>query len=227
MWKERLRTPEDFFLRNPPSTDLDGVLIDSRTPVVREFNRIFGTSHKTSDMHGWHQIARWAIEQGMDERSAFKLDEQLWYHRPDLLFEAELTPGALSFVNWFLDRGISLPAITSRPPHLAEVTHAWFEERLPQFPKKDIYINQDESLDDQIFKVLMIQVLGRRIHFEDSIGQTKLILNYTDALVVLLSNSIVLDLDSGVYKNRVLRFGGRDGQLPDLVDVNRALLRPH
>ena len=223
MFKERLKNTEQFFRLNPPSTDMDGVLINSRVVVLAEFNRLLGTDYQIEDMYGWHQLTNWAIEQGLERKEAERLDIELWYHRPDLLLQAPPIAGALEFVNWFIRRGISLPAITSRPAHLKDVTYAWFEKHLPDFPKKDIYIRHDDSLAGDIFKVLMIKKLGRKVHFEDSVYHAQAILDYTEAGVVLLSNSGVLDYHFGQAGRRIWRFSGQNDKLPDLQEVVKCL----
>ena len=219
MFPERLHSPEHFFKVYKPSTDNDGVLCDLKTTVVKEFNRMFKTERQPDEIRGWQTIVEWSMELGMSKEEGLRVDNYLWYD-PDLVFRALPIAGAKDFTRAFAERGIDLTIITSRPSHLREVTKAWFELHMPWIEESRIVMRKSEDLEGDIFKTWMIPRLGIGIHFEDSTTHAKNILDYTDARVVLLSNSGVLDY---YPKDRLKRFSGRQGLLPDMRTVNKTL----
>jgi hypothetical protein len=227
---ERLKGPEHFFKNERPSTDFDGVLVNSRKVVVEEFNRMFGTTYSEKDIHQWAAITRWAIELGYSKEEAREIDDYLWYQRPDLLFMAPPIGGALEFTRWFAERGIILPIITSRTPDLKDCTITWVEKWMDWISPDQVMIRRNNEMSGEIFKVWMINLLDRGIHFEDALAHTKMIFGYTDSKVVLLSNSLVLD---HYPKDRLIRVPGEDGGIPNLVSVNnpidqcRTILTPY
>jgi len=151
---------------------------------------MFKTERQPDEIRGWQTIVEWSMELGMSK------------YDPDLLFRALPIAGAKDFTRAFAERGIDLTIITSRPPHLREVTKAWFELHMPWVEESRIVMRKSEDLEGDIFKTWMIPRLGIGIR------------------VVLLSNSGVLDY---YPKDRLKRFSGRQGLLPDMRTVNKTL----
>lgn len=221
MDKERLKSSEEFFRIYKPSVDNDGVLANTRAPVVEEFNRLYGTDYKAEDIRHWQTVANWALELGMSWEEALEVDKRLWYD-PDILFRAEPIPGALDFTFWFRHEGIELAIITSRPHFLEESTVEWYKKWMPWIKPENIYIQETDEMDGDIFKIWTIKLLKIGIHFEDALSHAEKILTYTDAKLVFLSDLTVLDYFS---EERFTRISGKDGRLPNMQAVNQMFLK--
>lgn len=226
--REKIITPEEFFSKYPPSSDMDGVLCNTRKHVVEEFNKMFGTLYTTFDIRDYHAVSRWAGVLGMGKKEAMAIENKLWFD-PNVLFRAKPLPGAVKFTRWFAERNIDLPVVTSREsnikdvrkPNIEDVTIAWFRKWMPWIKEENIYMQKNQEMPGDIFKAWMNRVLGRGIHFEDVPGHAKAVLDYTDASVVLLSNLIEID---GYYPGRLLRIPETKGIGPEMHRVNEIFL---
>lgn len=59
----------------------------------------------------------WAIKAGKSERIARELEHDVWFSKESLK-KLKPVPGSFKFLNWFIDREIEIPIITSRMPDL-------------------------------------------------------------------------------------------------------------
>lgn len=233
MSKEHLVTPENFFRIYKPGSDVDGVVAFTKKSVTDVFNKEFGTNHKPEEIRSWFTVADWAEKLGMGKREAMAINNKYWYE-PEVLFAAPLIPGAFEFTATLSHDGINLPFITSRPfflngrkvPGMKESTIEWFKQNLPHVKENQIYMQEVDEMGGEIFKVFTVQCLGRGIFFEDVPSHAKLILDYSKAIVVLLSNSAVLDADY-LAGGRLTRISKEDGSIPDLHLVNQMFFVNH
>lgn len=53
---EKIVTPEGYFIKYPPSTDMDGVLTNIRTHVVSSVNEVLEISYTTRDINSYHAV---------------------------------------------------------------------------------------------------------------------------------------------------------------------------
>ncbi len=218
--REKVVTPEEFFSKYPPSSDMDGVLCNTRKHVAEEFNKRFGTSYTTFDIRDYRAVSKWAVVLGMSKKEAMAIEKKLWFD-PDIIFRAEPLPGAVKFTRWFAERNIALPVNTSRRPNIRDATIAWFEKWMPWIKEENVYMQKNQEMPGDIFKAWMNRILGRGIHFEDAPEHAKAVLDYTDAFVVLISNLIEID---GYYPDRLLRIPETKGIGPEMHRINEILL---
>ena len=215
--------PEAFFKTYKPLRDFDNVTSATDDLVVNEFNRIFGTKYLPVDIREWHSVRNWAIEKGLSKRDAEEVENHLWYN-PDFLFKAKPVPGTCELSYWLYERSIGFPIISSRIDvidttdnrlkDMREATYEWMKKYEPWVPQKDIYIQKNNEMPGDIFKAFMAKMINCGIYFEDSINHTKTVLDYTDIIVILLSNHSILD-NLG-YENLV-RISSDDRNLPNLL----------
>jgi hypothetical protein len=203
---------------------MDGILTDLRTQVVKMFNEKFGTSYTTFDILDYHAVYKWSLELGQSKNAAGDIQEWLWFD-PEVLMEVQPVSGALKFVNWFIDRDIDIPIITSRrsDPKTVDVTHKWINKWIPNFPLRNLYMQKGNSkASGDIFKAQTIKLLKRGIHFEDVYEHAKTILDLTDSLVVLHSNLSIVDNSN---HKRLIRIPEKPGVGPTLEEINKHFLR--
>lgn len=210
-------SPEEFFSKLKPCTDLDGPIFDIHTQAIIRCNEELGTNYCPSDIREWHAIRNFALAAGRSFEEACDLEERLYYH-PDELKQVGLTPGAEEFTKWFYDHDIPLEIISSRRPNLRQVTLDVLKEKLPFIKGENVMMQQTNMMDGDIFKAWMIKVKGIGIYFEDVPTHVKTILDYTDAHVVHVSHMGVLD---HYDKKRLIRFSGSIGQAANMLEVNR------
>lgn len=174
------------------SFDADGVLIDSATPVVKEFNKNFGTSFAVKDIDGWDSVKDWAILKGVAKNDAEKFNYNIWTN-PNLLEQAKPLPGSLEIYRKLLNKSrYPIPIITVRNHHLREVTFDWFKRYLPEVPKKWIIMREDAEISGNTFKIDKIKELKIDWHFDDSFEVMSLITEkLADTNVCFISNNIL------------------------------------
>lgn len=199
--------------------DIDGTLIDTRTPATNKANEILRTNHTPDEIRSFKAIYYWAVDAGMDHDEAVKLDHDIWSDQ-EVLFKGVPVPGALELYFKFYTYGCLNPIITSRPADHKEMTIEWFRIHAPFVKPKDIYLQQDGAMAGEVFKTVMIQKLSkvngvvRPIHFEDLVHHARMVLDYTNSSVILFSNSDELDSE---YSDRLSRFGSENGHRPNMV----------
>jgi hypothetical protein len=212
MSKEIFIAPEIYFEKFPPSFDHDGVLADTKSVVVARYNKDFNKSHCVDEVVRWKTIAYWAMtELGMDEESANALDNRYWYQMPELLETAKPKPGAVKITKALTDMDIWYPVITSREPEYEVSTFRWYQREMPWISPEQIFIRPNSEMDGEIFKVWMVKLLKRGIHFEDAKSHAVNLLSYTDTTVAYISNDPSLD-----SWPKLIRFSGVNGRLPDM-----------
>lgn len=192
------------------SFDADGVLINSGVPVIEAFNKLFKTDHKPEDVRGWFAIAEWAVATGITEDEALEINEKLWTD-PDILSKSPPMPGAVEFTRKLHEQGINLTVVTSRIPKLKENTINWFRKWMPWIER--VYIRESKNIAGEIFKTEVINKLGVKVHFEDGLDHTKLILDRTEACVVFMPyTKEVFSTNS----NRIIQILTEDNKIPNL-----------
>ena len=198
MSKEIASSPEEFFFSNEVIVDHDGVMADTRTLAIEEINETLGTNYTVCDINGWHWVSEIAQEHGMSEGEAKELEDKVWYD-PDFLIQAKPLEGAYEFMKWFHDKGLKLSVVTSRNPELRNSTLSWYKENIPFVDKTRIFIRTNYEFTGDVFKVFALNRIAiPAIHFEDSVEQARIILDYTNVKVALLSNSRVLNHRDGL-----------------------------
>jgi 5'(3')-deoxyribonucleotidase len=224
MSKERLNIPvnrEEFFEEHEFGFDHDGVMADTRTPIVDEYNKIFGTEHTVNEIREYRTLARWAEEDlGISKKAALEIDNYLWFKRPDILLRAKPMPGAVEITKQLADRKKISRIITSRLPSYRQSTFEWYEEELPWIKRDKIIIRETNEMDGEIFKVWGINFFGISAFFEDMHHHGREIIIYTDAKLILLSNSSALDSLAG---NQMIRIASKINQLPTLQEAQNYL----
>ncbi len=223
MLKERLFSREVFFEKYKIGFDHDGVIAETRTPVVEEYNKIFGTEHAVNEMREYRTLARWAEEDlGISKEVALKIDNHLWFERPDILLRAKPMPGAVEITKQLADREIFFPIITSRLSSYRQSTFEWYEEKMPWINRNQIIIRENDEIEGEVFKARMIEKRGVNVFFEDAPHHAKIIIRDTNAMVILLNNDPVLDDLAG---DRMIRIASNDNQLPNLREAQATLFR--
>jgi len=223
MPKERLLNQEIFFEKYKIGFDNDGVIANTRVPVVDEYNKIYGTNHAVNEMREYRTLARWAEEDlGASREAALEIDNYFWFKRPDILLRAEPMPGAVEITKQLTDRKIFFPIITSRLPSYRQSTFEWYEERLPWINRNQIFIRENDEMEGEIFKAWMIGIFEINAFFEDALHHAEIIFSYTDAMVILLNNDPALDDYIG---DKMIRIAGDDNQPSNLHKAQETLFR--
>jgi 5'(3')-deoxyribonucleotidase len=225
MSAERIKIPlnrETFFENLVIGFDHDGVMSNSRQAAVDEYNHVYGANRTVDEITGYYDIAKWAREDlGISKEEAWKIHEELWYRRPDVLFRAKPLPGAVEITKELSSRGKFYPIITSRGFSYTESTTDWYKYYMPWVNKNQIIIrNKKEVLDKDIFKPWMIKILGVNAFFEDAMHHAENIIKYTDAMVILLNNNPIYHISN---RDRLVRITSLVNRLPTLQEAQKQL----
>lgn len=180
--------------KDKKSFDADQVLIDSATPVLKEFNRILGTSYKPKDIYGWDSLKDWAIQKGYPEEEAKDFNFKLWTD-PYLLNFSKPLPGSLEIYRKFLEKSnYPIPIITVRNHNLREVTIDWFKKYLPEVSESLIIMRENDKIKGNDFKEEKLRQFKIKWHFDDSLDIKDIIINkLPDTNVVYIANSQTLN----------------------------------
>ena len=163
------------------SFDFDGVLSDSRAPVLDEFNKIvfektgIKNKYKYEDVTGWDSLYELSLKLGYKEKEAREFNFNIWTD-PFILRKAKPLEDGLEVYRSFMKKDCVPPIITVRNKGLRDVTFEWFKEYLPEVPKNKINIRDNEPIDGNDFKIGKILENNVNWHFDDSEEITKLIL---------------------------------------------------
>lgn len=202
------------------SVDHDGTIADSRTSVTKEFNKRHGTIHKVTDLNYWNAVYDWCKELKMSDEEAKNENNDLWY-TPDTIFKARPTPGAIELLNKLHERGSNFIINSSRLPELRDSTVDWYKKYAPFVKPEQIHVAMP-GFDGLITKVNRIN--GHfsprfRLHVEDVCEHAKLVLDHTNAYIVLLSNQ---EFDHPAH-GRYMQIKGKNGGMPDFWPINHLL----
>lgn len=182
---ERPRTGEILKYSNI-SFDVDGCLAYSGVPVVEEFNKLFGTNKKPSDLDHWDCVQHWAMDEGLSEVEAHEVLIKLWY-TPEILLKSPPVEGAEILLGKLYDYGVKPQIITSREARSAEMTREWFKIHFPFVDQNTINLcNTNVREDRKMFKANTIKSLGIALHIEDSLEDTEKILEVDDKVEIML-----------------------------------------
>jgi uncharacterized HAD superfamily protein len=151
-----------------------------------------------------------------------RISNDIWYHRPDILFKAKPKPGAIALTKELTQRRNKFQIVTSRPKIFAESTYQWYEENMPWISRDQINIRTTDEMTGEIFKTWTISTsrLGIDVFFEDSVEQAKYITTYTNAIVVLLNNEPIYDIPN---RDRIIKITSLENKLPTLQEAEQAL----
>jgi uncharacterized HAD superfamily protein len=223
MSKERLFSSEVFFEKYKIGFDHDGVIANTSTPVVDEYNKIFRTNHTVDEIREYRTLARWAERDlGVSKKAALEIDNYLWFKRPDILLRAEPMPGAVEITKQLAAKEIFFPIITSRLSSYRRSTFKWYEEKMPWINRNQIFIRENDEIEGEVFKARMIEERGVSVFFEDAPHHAKIIIRDTNAMVILLNNDPVLDDLAG---DRMIRIATNNNRLPTLREAQATLFR--
>ncbi len=95
--------------------DADRVLINSKKPVISEFNRIFKSNYSEEAIDSWYAVANLAMLHGVKEKRAVELDRALWTS-PRILGESVPCRGAIPLTLKLAATGKRIMVVTSRIP---------------------------------------------------------------------------------------------------------------
>ncbi|MCK4588490.1 HAD family phosphatase [Candidatus Woesebacteria bacterium] len=199
------------------SFDADGVLINSRAPVVKVFNKLLKTDYKQEDLNSWTAIFKWAMKAGLNKDEAFKLDRKLWTDS-NILFESPPMPGAVEFTRKLHEQGIKLTVATSRIPKFKESTIDWFRKWMPWI--EQVYIRENKDIPAEVFKAEAVKQIGSKVHFEDDPIHAKSILDRTEARVVFMPH---IKKIPNFNSNRVIQIFTKSSEIPNLWHVYQQL----
>ncbi len=206
------------------SVDHDNTISDTKGIVTETFNKEFGTSHKVIEISKWHSVADWAKELGANDKEAFAINYRYWYDT-DLINQGKPKPGAIEFLQKANRKG-RLIINSSRPYEELDGTLKWYRKYASFIKPKQIIVGlpdiveAGDILSQALSKVWVAKLYKCRSHVDDVPFHAKMILDYTDAFVFLLSDDTSLD---GRYSTRLMRMGGIDGNQPDLALLNKLL----
>jgi len=225
MFKERIRKPLlwELFFYGLTGFDHDGVMADSRQAAVDGYNDEFKTNHTVDEIRNQNSLAEWAKEDlGVSDEKAMRIHNDIWYHRPDILFHAKPRPGAIALTQELTRNGNSFQIVTSRPEKYTESTYQWYRENMPWISKDQINIKTTDEMTGEVFKTWTISPnrLGIDVFFEDSVEQAKYITTYTNAIVVLLSNEPIYDIPN---RDRIIKVTSLENRQPTLQEAEQAL----
>jgi hypothetical protein len=209
------------------SVDNDGVISNTRGLVANGVNEVLGTNYTGHDIRNWRWATEVLTEHGMKDEEARKLEQKYWYD-PDYLLKAEPMPGAYKFFQWFEERNLEMPTVvTSREYGLYESTVEWYRQNIPILDKEKIVMQKSNEMRGDYYKAWVVKYHTKSdIHLEDSPIHAKLIMDYTDAFLVFISNSTIFD---GYHKDRFLRHSSDNlASMPDIYEViERVANRAH
>ncbi|MCJ7805849.1 hypothetical protein MUP46_04390 [Patescibacteria group bacterium] len=205
------------------SVDHDNTINDTKGIVTETFNKEFGTSHMAIEISRWHSVADWAKELGASDKEAFAINQRYWYDS-DLINQGKPKPGAIEFLQK-ANRG-RLIINSSRPYDELDGTRKWYRQYAAFVKPEQIVVGlpdiveAGDILSQALSKVWVAKLYKSRSHIEDVPFHAKMMMDYTDIFVFLLSDDTSLD---GHYGTRLMRMGGIDGNQPDLVLLNKLL----
>lgn len=220
MSKER-RYSKERLSRFVYGIDADQILIKSIDAVSEQATKDFGIRFGIENFSGWNSVKSFAMEKlGWQEQVANDYEEWVWTDE-DVLRKAPPVPGAQAFTKRLSQFGIPYFVITSRIPKLRDSTMDWFvNEHMPWIKEEQILINNDESIEGEVFKYRSINNKGVTLHIEDSIRHARLILENTNSQVILASN---YEGVSELSHPRLIKIS-KDEKTPNMWDVYKKLL---
>ena len=221
-----LLSPQERFswLMENVSVDHDNTISDTKGIVTEKFNQEFGTNHHVMELAGWRAVADWAKALGMSDEEALAVNHRYWFDK-DLINLARPNPGAIEFLERANRMG-RLIINSSRPFEQLDSTRLWYRQYAPFVKPEQIVVGlpdiviAGDILSQAITKTWVVKLLGCRAHIEDVPFHAKVILDYTNAFLFLLSNETWLD---GVYNSRLIRFSGVNGEPPDMKGLARLI----
>ena len=222
--RNNLHLNREYFLETQIfGFDHDGVMARSRQAAVDEYNLIAGTKHTVDDITTWTTMVDWAMEDlGFSKEEAFKFQDEIWYHRPDILFKAKPNFGAKELTQELALRGRPFYIITSRPKEFAQSTYNWYWKHMPWISRSQIKIRKTDEMDGEIYKAWSIDRLGVTVFFEDAIHQAKTITTYTDAHVILLNNGPAHEIPN---KSKIIQIRSYENNVPTIQEAEKYLFR--
>lgn len=200
------------------SVDHDNTVSNTKGVVTEKFNQEFRTSHKTIEISRWHSVADWAQELGFSRQEALAINNRFWYD-PEIINQADPNPGAIDFLRRANKKG-NLIINSSRSYDQWDGTDAWYRQHAPIIRPEQIIVGlpdivvPGDIVAQAASKAWIVKLFGSRSHVEDVPFHAKFILDNTDAFLFLISDDSSLD---EAYKGRLMRFGGINGQPPDLT----------
>lgn len=173
--------------------DFDGVVTLSEVPVLAELNRRFketGAKFTRKDITEWEWIVKTRKLRHLPEEERQSLNQEIW-NNPEVLLAAPPRPGALATLKKLNNLGANLNFVTSREPHLWEVTHEWFSRWLPWVRSEQIYIRDEKKdsfsgilLSGRMFKAFVTQGLALEVFIEDDPEAAELLATHTQVLLM-------------------------------------------
>lgn len=207
-----------LWLMEKVSVDHDNTVCNTKGIVTEKFNAEFGTSHKPVEISRWHSVADWAEELGFTQEEALAINDRFWYDQ-EIINQADPNPGAIKFLRRTNKNG-NLIINSSRSYDQLDGTVVWYRKHAPFIRPEQIIVGlpdivvPGDVVAQAASKAWIIKLFGCRLHIEDVPFHAKFILDNTDAFVFLVSDDPSLD---EAYKTRLMRFGGINGNSPDLT----------
>lgn len=197
---ERLDEVTKVLENSVVSFDIDGVEINSATPAVNKFNKIFNTVYTIDDLKTYWAMADLVKKANLTIEDPRSYAINLW-NSEDVFKDAPPASGAWLLGNYLRQSQLNIHRITSRPSHMAEVTLGWYAAKMPWVDRNLIHIQENSSfIRDKsqlaLHKIETINKLGVQFHFEDSYEEAEAIVANTNAKVILVPASWNSD-----YKN--------------------------
>lgn len=135
--------------------DIDQVVCNSEEQVISELKRRFPKLKFSPEViTDWDWIQKTPLLDFLTAQERKELDWGLW-NDPSLLLASEPYQDALPILKSLANAGAELSFVTSREPHLFEITHQWFDQWLPWVGPEQIFIRpkiQNPQMDRVEFK---------------------------------------------------------------------------
>lgn len=187
---ERLDEVTKVLENSVVSFDIDGVEINSATPAVNKFNKIFNTVYTIDSLKTYWAMADLVkkADPSIEDPRAYAIN--LW-NSEDVFKDAPPASGAWLLGNYLRKSQLCIHRITSRPSHVSEVTLKWYAAKMPWVDRNLIQIQENSSsISDKsqlaLHKIETINKLGVQFHFEDSFEEAEEIVKHTNAKVILV-----------------------------------------
>jgi len=228
MNKGRLQYFKEFFGKTRVSCDIDGVVLISAAAVLDKLNSDFKSKHTIKDVTHWEAVREMAYKEfrrrGLSPEEADKqaLEYDNWIWSDDkVMGSSPAAVGAEAFLRRLDTESIDYFYITSRVPALLPTTLKSFRKYFPWENPAKIIINNDNTVSGKEFKWRTIAEKGIGIHIDDSQDHARLVIENTQAKVILLAYPSIQE--QGFSHPRLFRFT-HDGRQANLRDLHKAIL---
>lgn len=164
--------------------DIDGFEVDSTAEFLKVVKERIGlTIKKEQCLHAWAAAEIIEASGLVEDARAFCMDH---WNSDRVLGSSKCESGAFMLSRFVHSDGVRPHRITARPSITERVTRDWYKSNMPWVGKELIHVQEDGNEVRPFFKVDKINEYNISYYFEDQFENVDVIIENTDATVILV-----------------------------------------